>query len=87
MTSVLQCFPRYYDIRGVSQCCERAAAPTVAEPAAFSFLAPAAPRRLPSQCQSLCAPRFALSFSHLSCVDHISTIVDCYRGVIANSTR
>ncbi|KAI6227258.1 hypothetical protein M3Y99_01273600 [Aphelenchoides fujianensis] len=84
MTSVLQCFPRFYDISSVGQCCEvAAAAPRSSAPAPSSFLSPpSSPPRLPGQCQSLCAPNFKLSFSHFACVDHISTIVDCYRDLL-----
>ncbi|KAI6232763.1 hypothetical protein M3Y99_00987400 [Aphelenchoides fujianensis] len=79
-----QCFPRFYDISSVGQCCEvAAAAPRSSAPAPSSFLSPpSSPPRLPGQCQSLCAPNFKLSFSHFACVDHISTIVDCYRDLL-----
>ncbi|KAI6180487.1 hypothetical protein M3Y98_00725300 [Aphelenchoides besseyi] len=81
MTSVLQCFPRFYNISSVGQCCEQAAATYSSAPSP-SLLTLNTPPRLPGQCQSLCAPNFKLSFSHFACVDHISTIVDCYRDLL-----
>ncbi|KAI6204606.1 hypothetical protein M3Y94_00695000 [Aphelenchoides besseyi] len=82
MTSVLQCFPRFYNISSVGRCCEQAAAPHSSAPSPSSLLTLNTPPRLPGQCQSLCAPNFKLSFSHFACVDHISTIVDCYRDLL-----
>ncbi|KAI6192353.1 hypothetical protein M3Y97_00328400 [Aphelenchoides bicaudatus] len=83
MTSVLQCFPRFYNISNVGQCCEQAAnipTPPTNVNSLLSNLSPSP--RLPGQCTSLCAPNFKLSFSHFACVDHISIIVDCYQDLI-----
>uniref|UniRef100_A0AC34GXF0 Uncharacterized protein n=1 Tax=Panagrolaimus sp. ES5 TaxID=591445 RepID=A0AC34GXF0_9BILA len=63
MTSVISCFPQYYDTSSVGVCCS---------------LSPT----LPPQCQALCQPNFKPSLSHLVCIDHISTIVECYRDLI-----
>ncbi|CAD5234031.1 unnamed protein product [Bursaphelenchus xylophilus] len=88
MTSVLQCFPRFYNISTVGQCCNQAvngqgsANQQQAVQSVVGFLVGQGAPRLPGQCQSLCAPNFKLSFSHFACVDHINTIVDCYRDLI-----
>uniref|UniRef100_A0AC35FQ22 DB domain-containing protein n=1 Tax=Panagrolaimus sp. PS1159 TaxID=55785 RepID=A0AC35FQ22_9BILA len=63
MTSVISCFPQYYDTSSVGVCCS---------------LSP----NLPPQCQQLCQPNFKPSLTHLVCIDHISTIVECYRDLI-----
>uniref|UniRef100_A0A914Z437 Domain of unknown function DB domain-containing protein n=1 Tax=Panagrolaimus superbus TaxID=310955 RepID=A0A914Z437_9BILA len=63
MTSVISCFPQFYDTSSVGICCS---------------LSPS----LPPQCQALCQPNFKPSLSHLVCIDHISTIVECYRDLI-----
>ena len=86
MTSVLSCFPRHYNVSSVSRCCAK---PTngplpVNSSAALQSLLAGAPstQALPPQCRSLCAPDFKVNFSHLACVDHISTIVECYRELL-----
>jgi hypothetical protein len=66
----------------VGQCCEQAAQAPTPPTSVNSLLSNLASPRLPGQCQSLCAPNFKLSFSHFACVDHISTIVDCYRDLL-----
>ncbi|KAI1709478.1 hypothetical protein DdX_11265 [Ditylenchus destructor] len=78
MTSVIQCFPRFYDIAPVKECCAK---PKTAQ----SALSPQAfpPKsELPQQCLSLCATDFKLSFAHFACIDHISTIVECYHDLM-----
>ncbi|KAE9553285.1 hypothetical protein FO519_003498 [Halicephalobus sp. NKZ332] len=63
MTSVIGCFPQFYNTSSVSTCCSRS-------------------ESLPKQCLSLCAPEFKPTLAHLACIDHISTIVDCYRDLM-----
>ncbi|KAI1716866.1 hypothetical protein Ddc_10241 [Ditylenchus destructor] len=78
MTSVIQCFPRFYDIAPVKECCARPkSAQSALSPQAF----PPKPE-LPHQCLSLCASDFKLSFAHFACIDHISTIVECYHDLM-----
>ena len=63
MTSVISCFPQFYNTSSVSTCCARSVS-------------------LPKQCLALCAPDFKPTFAHLACIDHISTIVECYRDLM-----
>uniref|UniRef100_A0A7E4ZQW6 DB domain-containing protein n=1 Tax=Panagrellus redivivus TaxID=6233 RepID=A0A7E4ZQW6_PANRE len=63
MTSVIACFPQFYDTAPVATCCS--ASPT-----------------LPPQCLALCQPDFKPTLAHLSCIDHVSTIVECYRDLM-----
>lgn len=95
MTSVIQCFPRFYNVSSVAQCCHlntyTGSAKTIQKKTYFdntNLNNPFQPivelpnQKLPEQCLSLCAPNFKLSFAHFICIDHISTIVECYQSLL-----
>uniref|UniRef100_A0A915D7L0 DB domain-containing protein n=1 Tax=Ditylenchus dipsaci TaxID=166011 RepID=A0A915D7L0_9BILA len=84
MTSVIQCFPRFYNTTFVSKCCAKPnnlEANELVKSEVTGLLAKP-PTELPEQCLSLCAPDFKLTFAHFACIDHISTIVECYRDLM-----
>lgn len=89
MTSVIQCFPRFYNVSLVTQCCNSNAYSNLTKKKT-SFnnnslndpFKPLQNKKLPEQCLSLCTPNFKLSFAHFACIDYISTIVECYQSIL-----
>lgn len=94
MTSVIQCFPRYYNVTSVAQCCHANTHTGATKTGRNSYFGATTlnnsfkpttsiqAQKLPEQCLSLCEPGFKLSFAHFACIDHISTIVECYQSIL-----
>lgn len=69
--NILQCYPKYFDTRPVSQCCASS------HPSLINFSNPNG--ILPIKCQELCSPNFKLTLEHFGCMNYISTVVECYQ--------
>ncbi|CEF69739.1 Hypothetical protein SRAE_2000438500 [Strongyloides ratti] len=69
--NILQCYPKYFDTRPVSQCCASS------HNSLINFSNPNG--ILPLKCQELCSPNFKLTIEHFGCMNYISVVVECYQ--------
>lgn len=85
MTSVIQCFPRFYNISTVTTCCNEVSN-LINKKAnlnnSIDFTYSLKPNKFPQQCLNLCTSDFKLSFAHFACIDYIEHIVECYRSLM-----
>ncbi|KAF7623500.1 hypothetical protein Mgra_00010197 [Meloidogyne graminicola] len=78
LTNVIQCFPRFYNITSVGQCCSSSIELN------NNNIVPSniSQRKIPSQCLSLCSSNFHLTLSHLVCIEYVEHILGCYRQLL-----
>uniref|UniRef100_A0A1I8BFV6 DB domain-containing protein n=1 Tax=Meloidogyne hapla TaxID=6305 RepID=A0A1I8BFV6_MELHA len=80
LTNVIQCFPRFYNITSVGQCCASSILLNNNLPAINSFMQ--IKREIPPQCLSLCSSNFHLTIAHFACIEYVEHILGCYRQLL-----
>nr|CAD2179002.1 unnamed protein product [Meloidogyne enterolobii] len=81
LTNVIKCFPRFYNITSVGQCCASSSLINSNSNLPInSFLQ--IKREIPPHCLSLCSPNFHLSLAHLACIEFVENILGCYRQLL-----
>uniref|UniRef100_A0A915MD79 APOBEC-like N-terminal domain-containing protein n=1 Tax=Meloidogyne javanica TaxID=6303 RepID=A0A915MD79_MELJA len=81
LTNVIKCFPRFYNITSVGQCCASSSLINSNSNLPInSFLQ--IKREIPPHCLSLCSPNFHLTLAHLACIEFVEHILGCYRQLL-----
>ncbi|CAK5037831.1 unnamed protein product [Meloidogyne enterolobii] len=81
LTNVIKCFPRFYNITSVGQCCASSSLINSNSNLPINpFLQ--IKREIPPHCLSLCSPNFHLTLAHLACIEFVEQILGCYRQLL-----